>query len=116
MKVKKSIRISIKYTYTTKAPEASDKSVDVKNSVDFHDSTHHYSDSTSVTKRWWIINTTSAFLPATTMGPPAIRFAAAWLRLRDNDLRERKVCFRCFLIKLKSGPLSFSYFLLDNGK
>lgn len=36
-------------TYTTKAPEASDKSVDVKNSVAFHDSTHHYSDSTSVT-------------------------------------------------------------------
>lgn len=38
-----------KITYTTKAPKASDRSVDVKNSVDFHDSTHHYSDSTSVT-------------------------------------------------------------------
>lgn len=90
---------SFRITYTTKAPEASDKSVDVKNSVDFHDSTHHYSDSTSVTKRWWIINTTSAFSPATTMGPPAIRFAAAWSRLRDNDLRERKLCFRSFFNK-----------------
>lgn len=40
---------TFKITYTTKAPKASDKSVDVKNSVDFHDSTHHYSDSTSVT-------------------------------------------------------------------
>lgn len=36
-------------TYTTKAPEASDKSVDVKNSVDFHDSTHNYSESAKVT-------------------------------------------------------------------
>lgn len=43
---------TFKITYTTKAPEANDKSVDVKNSVDFHDSTdstHHYSYSTSVT-------------------------------------------------------------------
>lgn len=40
---------TFRITYTTKAPKASDKSVDVKNSVDFHDSTHHYSDSTSVT-------------------------------------------------------------------
>lgn len=40
---------TFRITYTTKAPEASYKSKDVKNSVDFHDSTHHYSDSTTVT-------------------------------------------------------------------
>lgn len=34
-------RFTIKYT--TKAPETTDKSKDVKNTVDFHDSTHHYS-------------------------------------------------------------------------
>lgn len=39
---------TFKITYTTKAPEASDRSVDVNNSVDFHDSTHHYSDSAKV--------------------------------------------------------------------
>ncbi len=39
---------TFKITYTTKAPEASDRSVDVKNSVNFHDSTHHYSDSANV--------------------------------------------------------------------
>lgn len=40
---------TFKITYTTKAPEANDRSVDVNNSVDFHDSTHHYSDSAKVT-------------------------------------------------------------------